>query len=76
MKVKTTLIPIDGGLALVLPQELVGRLALKAGDAMEAHVLPHGILLTTHTTDQASQLDIAREFMDEYSETFQDLAKR
>jgi hypothetical protein len=73
---KTTLVPFNDGLALILPQDLVNRLGLRAGDAMEATEMPHGILVTVLAADASSQAEVAREFMDEYRETFADLAKQ
>jgi antitoxin component of MazEF toxin-antitoxin module len=76
VKAKTTLVPFNDGLALVLPQDFVNRLGLKAGDAMEASVMPQGILFTVLAADAPSQTQVAREFMEEYRETFADLAKQ
>ena len=76
MRIKTTLVSTNDGLALVLPQDLVDRFALKAGNTMEASAFPQGILLTVQAPGEPSQTDVAREFVREYSETFSDLAKK
>jgi putative addiction module antidote len=61
---------------LILPDELISRLNLKEGDALYPVQEPDGsLLLTPHRPKHARAMEIAREMMHEYRDTFVALAK-
>jgi putative addiction module antidote len=67
---------VGDSVGLVLPDELLSRLNLKEGDALYPVQQPDGgLLLTPHRPKHARAMQIAREMMHEYRDTFAALAK-
>jgi putative addiction module antidote len=67
---------IGDSVGLILPDELLSRLNLKEGDALYPVQQPDGgLLLTPHRPKHARAMQIAREMMHEYRDTFAALAK-
>ena len=67
---------IGNSLGFILPKDLLARLDLKDGDKM--HVVEQterGVKLTPYDPKHAKVMDIARKVMDEYKDTFRELAK-
>lgn len=59
----------------VIPKEMLARLKVKKGDKLFVVETPSGYLLTPYDPDVEKQLELGREFMAEYRETFRALAK-
>jgi hypothetical protein len=66
---------IGQSVGLILPQEVLVRLKLAKGDSVVLTDAPNGVTITPQSTDIEEQLQLGREFMREYEETFQALAK-
>ena len=67
---------IGNSTGVILPKELLARLKLKEGDKL--HIVEQaegGIKLTPYDPRHARALAIARGVMDEYKDTFKELAK-
>jgi putative addiction module antidote len=73
MELKIT--KIRNSLGLLLPPELVTRLKLSEGDSFHVVERPSGTYLSAHPPHIEEQLRLGREFMAEYRETFEALAK-
>ena len=65
---------IGTSVAAVIPQEMLSRLNIASGDSLFAIGTPEGYLLTPDPAVE-EQVKAARDFMQEYRETFQALAK-
>ena len=72
---KLELIEIGDSLGAILPDELLARLGLKAGDELRAAETPDGYILTPGSPSQADEITAGPEFMAEFSDTFRKLAK-
>lgn len=59
----------------VFPKELLVQMKLKKGDQVYAVETPDGILLTPYDPSIQEQLDIGRDFMHKYRDTFKVLAE-
>jgi putative addiction module antidote len=59
----------------VIPKEMLARLKVAKGDTLFAVETPSGYLLTPYDPAVEEQLNLGREFMAEYRETFRALAK-
>lgn len=66
---------IGNSVGVVLPKELLARLDLREGDTLHAVETPGGIVLTTLDPEEQEQLELGRELMRRYRETFRALAK-
>ena len=67
---------IGDTLGFILPKGLLARLDLKEGD--KVHLMEQaerGIKLTPYDPKHAKVMGVARQVMDEYKDTFRDLAK-
>jgi putative addiction module antidote len=67
---------IGNSLGFILPKDLLARLDLKDGDKM--HVVEQterGVKLSPYDPKHAKVMAIARKVMDEYKDTFRELAK-
>lgn len=60
---------------VILPKELLARLKVEKGDTLYVTDAPAGVTLTPYEPDFAQQLEVGREFMREYRDTFRTLAK-
>jgi putative addiction module antidote len=72
-KLKLTTVGTSTG--TVIPKEMLNRLKVKKGDTLFAIETPDGYLLTPYDPEVEEQLELGREFMKEYRETFRALAK-
>ena len=67
---------IGNSLGLILSKDLLARLNLKEGDQLHVVEQPErGLKLTPYDPKHAEVMRIAREVMDEYKDTFKELAK-
>ena len=60
---------------LVIPKEMLARMNVEKGDVLQAVETRDGYLLTPYDAEVQHQLELGREFMKKYRETFQALAK-
>jgi putative addiction module antidote len=66
---------IGNSVGLILPKEILARLKLGKGDSVFITDAPGGVTLTPYDPELNEQLDLGREFMHEYRDTFHQLAK-
>lgn len=66
---------VGNSTGVVIPKEMLERLKVGEGDELVAIETPVGYLLTTYDPDVEEELNLGREFMSKYRETFQALAK-
>ena len=66
---------VGNSVGIVLPDEVLTRLKLKKGARVLVTETPEGIALTRYDAELETQLDAGRELMQQYHETFQQLAK-
>ena len=66
---------IGNSLGLILPREVLARLKLQKGDTVFVTDAANGVMLTPYDPDLDQQLEIGREFMREYRDTFHQLAR-
>jgi putative addiction module antidote len=66
---------IGNSVGLILPKEVLARLKLEKGDTVFLTDAPGAATITPHDPNFKEQLDIGREFMREYRDTFNELAK-
>lgn len=66
---------IGNSLGVILPKEVLARLKVEKGDALFITDTPTGVALTPYDPSFDEQLEIGREFMREYRDTFRALAK-
>ena len=60
---------------LILPKELLAQLGWKEGVEVIATSTRDGLVLTHFDPEVERQVKLGEEFMDEYRETFRELAK-
>lgn len=60
---------------LVVPKEMLTRMGVEKGDLLHATETQDGYLLTPYDAEVQEQLRMGLEFMKEYREVFQALAK-
>ncbi|GAC1621951.1 MAG: transcriptional regulator [Candidatus Acidiferrum sp.] len=73
MKLKLRAVGTSTG--LVLPKEFLLRLKVKKDDMLFVVETPSGYLLTPFDPEVEEQVRLGREFMNEYRDTFRELAK-
>lgn len=67
---------IGNSTGIILPKELLVRLGLEQGDAVHVTELPdRAVKLSVYDPDSEKVMEIGREVMREYRETFKALAK-
>ena len=66
---------IGNSVGVILPKEILARLKLEKGDMLFVTDAPGGVTLTPYDPALAEQLELGREFMREYRDTFHPLAK-
>ncbi|MGE3645697.1 MAG: AbrB/MazE/SpoVT family DNA-binding domain-containing protein [Beijerinckiaceae bacterium] len=67
---------IGNSTGVILPKELLLKLGLKEGDKLSVIELSdRGLQLSSYDPDHAETMAVAREIMDEYKDTFRELAK-
>jgi putative addiction module antidote len=66
---------IGNSVGVILPKEVLARLKLGKGDMVFITDAANGVTLTPYDPALDQQLEIGREFMREYRDTFHQLAK-
>lgn len=66
---------IGNSVGVILPKELLARLKLEKGDTVFVTEAANGVTLTPYDPALGEQLQLGREFMREYRDTFHQLAK-
>jgi putative addiction module antidote len=66
---------IGNSLGVILPKEVLARLKLEKGDTVHLTESPDGVIVTPYDPALDEQLQLGREFMQEYRDTFRQLAK-
>jgi putative addiction module antidote len=66
---------IGNSVGVILPKEVLARLKLEKGDTVFVTDAVNGVTLTPYDPALDQQLEIGREFMREYRDTFHQLAK-
>ncbi|WP_338416864.1 AbrB/MazE/SpoVT family DNA-binding domain-containing protein [uncultured Sphaerotilus sp.] len=66
---------IGNSVGVILPKELLARLKVEKGDTLFVTETPDGLALTSFDPSFEEQLEMGREFMREYRDTFRALAK-
>jgi len=66
---------IGNSVGVILPKEVLARLKVEKGDSLHLTDTPHGVALTPYDPTFEEQLELGREFMREYKDTFRALAK-
>ncbi len=59
----------------VIPRDMLAKLKVKKGDTLFAIEMQEGYLLTPYDPTIEQQLEVGRDFIKEYRETFKALAK-
>jgi antitoxin component of MazEF toxin-antitoxin module len=60
---------------VVLPPDLLAKLGWNVGDILSAEISENGVRFTRAQTAHDHAMEIAKDVMDEYRETFEALAK-
>ena len=66
---------IGNSVGVILPKEVLARLKVEKGDLVYVTETPSGIALTPYDPSFEEQLELGREFMREYRDSFRALAK-
>ncbi|HRH85909.1 MAG TPA: AbrB/MazE/SpoVT family DNA-binding domain-containing protein [Rubrivivax sp.] len=66
---------IGNSVGVILPKDVLARLKLEKGDTVFVTDAANGVMLTPYDPTLEQQLQIGREFMREYRDTFHQLAK-
>lgn len=66
---------IGNSVGVILPKEVLTRLKLEKGDTLFLTDAANGVNLTPYDPALDEQLDLGREFMRDYRDTFHQLAK-
>ena len=66
---------IGNSVGVILPKEVLARLKVEKGDTLHVTETPDGIALTPYDPNFEEQVELGREFMREYRDTFRALAK-
>jgi putative addiction module antidote len=66
---------IGNSVGVILPKDVLARLKLEKGDTVFVTDAVNGVMLTPYDPALDQQLEIGREFMREYRDTFHQLAK-
>jgi putative addiction module antidote len=66
---------IGNSVGVILPKEVLARLKVEKGDTLYVTDAPGGVTLTPYDPGLEEQLNLGREFMHGYRDTFRALAK-
>lgn len=66
---------IGNSVGVILPKELLIRLKLDKGDTLYVTEAANGLNLSPYDPSLEEEIDLGREFMREYRDTFHQLAK-
>ena len=75
MHLALKLTQIGNSVGVILPKEVLARMRVEKGDMVFLTESPEGYQLTPYDPAVAEQLEMGREFMREYRDTFHALAK-
>lgn len=73
--ISLALIKIGTSTGTILPEEMLSRLKVEKGESLFAIETERGYMITPYDPTIESQLKAGREFMNEYRDTFQAIAK-
>ncbi|HPB90153.1 MAG: AbrB/MazE/SpoVT family DNA-binding domain-containing protein [Rugosibacter sp.] len=66
---------IGNSVGVILPKEALAALKLEKGDTIHLSESPEGFQITPYDPTLADQLNLGRDFMREFRDTFHALAK-
>ena len=66
---------IGNSVGVILPKEVLARLKVEKGDSLFVTEAANGVVLTPYDPSLDEQLNVGREFMHEFRDTFHQLAK-
>ncbi|TMG97586.1 MAG: AbrB/MazE/SpoVT family DNA-binding domain-containing protein [Betaproteobacteria bacterium] len=66
---------IGNSVGVILPKEVLARLKVEKGSSVFITETPSGYALTPYDPALAEQIEAGREFMQDYRDTFHQLAK-
>lgn len=66
---------IGNSVGVILPKEVLAKLKVEKGDTLYVTETPDGVSLSAFDPSFEQQLEIGREFMREFRDTFRALAK-
>lgn len=66
---------IGNSVGVILPKEVLAKLKVEKGDTLYVTETPDGVALSALDPGFEAQLEIGREFMREFRDTFRALAK-
>ena len=66
---------IGNSVGVILPKEALAQMKLEKGDLIHLTESPDGFQITPYDPTVEEQLDLGRDFMREYRDTFHALAK-
>ncbi|HEX4603144.1 MAG TPA: AbrB/MazE/SpoVT family DNA-binding domain-containing protein [Candidatus Angelobacter sp.] len=66
---------VGSSTGVVIPKEMLERLNVSSGDTLFAVETPSGYLITPYDPNVEEEINLGREFMRKYRETFKALAK-
>jgi putative addiction module antidote len=66
---------IGNSVGVILPKEVLAKLKVEKGDTLYVTETPDGVSLTALDPTFEQQLELGREFMREFRDTFRALAK-
>lgn len=69
------IIQTGNSLGVILPKEFLAKMKLEKGDELFVTESPLGIRLSKNNPDLNKQLELGRELMREYPDTFKKLAE-
>ena len=69
------IIQTGNSLGVILPEEFLAKMKLEKGDELFVTESPLGIRLSKNNPDHNKQLELGRELMSEYPDTFKKLAE-
>lgn len=72
---KLKLIKIGNSMGVILPKEVLAKLAVEVGDSLDVSDTPDGIHLQRHDGGFAEQMDLARAVMKRRRNALRELAK-
>ena len=70
-----TITKIGNSEGVILPKEILAKLRVSKDDKIHITETPEGLLITPYDSSIKEQLEIGREFMKEYRDTFKVLAE-
>lgn len=66
---------IGNSVGVILPKELLARLKVEKGDTLYVTEAANGLNLSPYNPELEEEIELGREFMREYRDTFHQLAK-